>query len=75
MQQPMTGQKPTELVAPTEVHKGDVIEDPVSPRWMTVSQVQMVSDLGNGTFGFYGDSPDDRLTFEASDLVKRQKAR
>jgi hypothetical protein len=65
----------TELVAPEVVGPGDVIEDPVAPRWLTVTQVQTAPEGRGGLFSFYGDGPYDRITFEGADVVTRRKTR
>ena len=65
----------TELVAPAVVAPGDVIEDPVAPRWLTVTQVQTAPQGRGGLFCFYGDGPDDRIAFEGADVVTRRKTR
>jgi hypothetical protein len=67
----MTGQS-VEMVAPTQIVKGDVIEDPVGHRWLTVHDVQLLTDAGGGAYGFYGKGPDDRVTFEEGEVVKRK---
>ena len=59
----------TEMVAPTEIANGDVIEDPVGHRWLTVTSIQMLSDSGSGVFSFYGGGPDDRVTFQGNEKV------
>jgi hypothetical protein len=61
-----------EYVAPTDVSEGDVIEDAVGDRWITVTTIQMSSDAATGSFSFYGGGPDDRVTFAGSELVKRR---
>ncbi|BBZ36045.1 hypothetical protein [Mycolicibacterium confluentis] len=62
-----------EHVAPTEIREGDVIEDPVGNRWVTVHAIQLSSDSASGSYSFYGTGPDDRVTFNGSESVTRQK--
>ena len=59
-------------MAPTEIGQGDVIEDPVGHRWLTVHDVRMLTDADGGAYSFYGDGPDDRITFVGDELVKRR---
>jgi hypothetical protein len=66
----MTEQEPVELVAPTQIAKGDVIEDPVGHRWLNVTTVRVLT--AGGTRSFYGAGPDDRVTFEEDERVKRR---
>jgi hypothetical protein len=69
----MDSQDTTEQVSPTEITKGDEIADQLGARWLTVSQVQVASAVNGGVFCFYGGGPDDRVTFEGHELVKRQR--
>lgn len=62
-----------EMVTPTVIAEGDVIEDPVGRRWITVHAIQMITDADTGAYSFYGDGPDDRVTFEGDELVTRKK--
>ncbi|MFA5709373.1 hypothetical protein [Mycolicibacterium sp.] len=62
-----------ELVAPTDIVKGDVIEDPARRRWLTVHEIKMLTDAVDGAYSFYGSGPDDRVTYEGSELVRRQR--
>lgn len=62
-----------ELVAPTAIVKGDVIEDPAGGRWLTVTETKMLTDAADGAYSFYGSGPDDRVTYEGSELVKRKR--
>jgi len=61
-----------ETVVPARIAKGDVIEDTVGKRWMKVTEVRIMSDSGPGVFSFYSGGPDDRLTFEGTELVTRK---
>ena len=61
-----------EMVKPTAIAKGDVIEDPVGHRWVVVHDVQMITDANGGAYSFYGAGPEDRITFEADERVKRR---
>ena len=67
----MTSHESVELVVPTRIVKGDVIEDPVGQRWLTVNDVQ-IQGTGGGAYSLYGEGPDDRVTFEGSEVVKRK---
>jgi hypothetical protein len=63
----------TELVAPTEITEGDVIQDELGKRWLTVNDIRIVSEEDGGLFSFYGEGPDDRVTFEGHERVRRRK--
>ena len=63
-----------ESVGPEAVGKGDVIADPAASRWLTVHEVQVMADTHAGSYRFFGDGPDDRVTFEENERVKRRKA-
>ena len=69
----MAAEDATELVAPTEVAEGDVIQDELGRRWMTVNDIRVVSEADSGVFSFYGEGPDDRVTFEGTERVRRRK--
>ncbi|OBF25385.1 hypothetical protein [Mycobacterium sp. ACS4331] len=69
----MSTDSSVEYVAPPEIRRGDVIEDPVGHRWVTVNGIQLSSDSASGAFSFYGTGPDDRVTFNGTESVKRQK--
>lgn len=56
---------------PTEIVRGDVIEDPSGARWVTVREIQMLDEKGPGAFSFFGAGPDDRVTFEGDQPVRR----
>ena len=60
----MTAHESVELVAPTQIVKGDVVEDTVGHRWLAVNDVQVLTGAGGGAYSFYGRGPDDRVTFE-----------
>ncbi len=60
------------MVPPTQIGKGDVIEDAVGHRWLRVQDIRLLTDADNGAFSFFGDGPDDRITFEGNELVKRR---
>jgi hypothetical protein len=62
-----------ERVAPTEIAEGDVIQDELGKRWLTVNEIQVASDDDRGVFSFYGEGPDDRVTFEGDERVVRKK--
>ncbi|MCW2557295.1 MAG: hypothetical protein JWP55_1259 [Mycobacterium sp.] len=70
----MIVQESTEQVAPSVVAPGDVIEDPAAPRWLTVTQVRTSAGANGGLFHFFGNGPDDRITFEGIDAVTRRRA-
>jgi hypothetical protein len=69
----MVPEESTESVAPDQIAEGDVIADQLGKRWLTVTEIQIVSDARGGVFSFYGNGPDDRVTFEASERVRRKK--
>ncbi len=69
----MTENPEVELVVPTDIVRGDVIEDPARHRWLTVHEIRMLTDAVDGAYSFYGDGPDDRVTYEGSELVKRKR--
>ncbi|CAJ1586656.1 hypothetical protein [[Mycobacterium] wendilense] len=69
----MTENPEVELVVPTDIVKGDVIEDPARRRWLTVHEIRMLTDAVDGAYSFYGNGPDDRVTYEGSELVKRKR--
>lgn len=66
----MTQQEAVELVAPTQIVKGDIIEDPLGHRWLNVRGVRILT--ADGVYSFYG-GPGDRVTFEGDERVKRRK--
>ncbi len=68
----MTADEATETVAPKHIHQGDVIADELGTRWVTVNQVQFVSDADGGVYSFYGEGPGDRVTFEGHEQVRRK---
>lgn len=61
-----------ERVDPQRIAKGDVIKDPADDRWLTVGEVTMTSAARTGMYSFYGEGPDDRVTFEGDELVSRR---
>ncbi|MCU1657407.1 MAG: hypothetical protein JWO57_2063 [Pseudonocardiales bacterium] len=69
----MSADEATELVSPTQVREGDVIQDEVGKRWLAVKDIRMISEADGGVYSFDGDGPDDRVTFEGHDRVRRKK--
>ena len=61
-----------DTVVPADIRKGDVIADPVTNRWMTVNEIQLMEDAHAGTYRFFGDGPDDRVAFEENEQVTRR---
>ena len=64
----MTASPQIDVVAPADITEGDVIEDPVGGRWLKVNEIQMLTDAHS----FYGEGPDDRVTFEGDEVVNRR---
>jgi hypothetical protein len=63
----------TEWVTPNRIAEGDVVADQLGERWLTVKEITVESNGDRKVFGFYGDSPDDRVSFEDSEHVQRRK--
>jgi hypothetical protein len=63
----------TDSVTPEQVTKGDVISDQLGKRWLTVSEITVESTGERRVFAFYGEGPDDRMSFEESEQVLRRK--
>jgi hypothetical protein len=63
----------TESVTPEQVTEGDVIQDQLGERWLTVSEITVESTGERRVFAFYGEGPDDRLSFEEAEQVLRRK--
>jgi hypothetical protein len=63
----------TESVAPNQIVEGDVIQDQLGKRWLTVREITVESNDDRRVFGFYGEEPDDRMAFEESERVLRRK--
>jgi hypothetical protein len=63
----------TESVAPNQITEGDVIQDQLGQRWLTVREITVESNDDRRVFGFYGEGPDDRMSFEESERVLRRK--
>lgn len=70
----MASDDTVEVIHPAQVREGDVIKDPAADRWVTVNDIQLLSNAGAGVFSFYDDSPDDRVTFEGDETVQRRKS-
>ncbi len=62
-----------EMVPPTDICEGDVIEDAVAQRWVTVRGIRMITDADAGAYSFYSNGPGDRVTFEGDELVTRKR--
>jgi hypothetical protein len=69
----MTVDEDTEKVAPTQVIEGDVIEDQLGKRRLAVREITVGSGSQGGVYSFYGEGPEDRITFEATESVRRRK--
>jgi hypothetical protein len=63
----------TESVTPDRIIEGDVVQDQLGKHWLTVKEITVESTGGHRVFGFYGDGPDDRVTYEDSEHVRRKK--
>lgn len=61
-----------EMALPFRISTGDVIEDPIAGRWVTVDDICVLSGVGAGIYGFYNRGLDERLTFGGRELVKRR---
>ena len=72
-QRAVTAPESVELVPAPQIAPGDVIEDPVGRRWMRVHDVQVLTQAVSGAYSFYGTGPDDRITFEGDELVRRKR--
>jgi hypothetical protein len=69
----MAGDDATELVDPTQIRAGDEIEDQLGQRWLTVSDIRLLSAADGGTYSFYGTGPDDRMSFDGHEQVRRRR--
>lgn len=67
----MAGEE-TETVAPSEITEGDVIQDQLGDRWLTVHEITVESNGDRRVFAFYGEGPEDRISFEESERVQRR---
>jgi hypothetical protein len=63
----------TEWVTPDRVVEDDVVADQLGERWLTVKEITVESNGDRRVYGFYADSPDDRVSFEDSEHVRRRK--
>jgi len=63
----------TEWVTPDRVVEDDVVADQFGERWLTVKEITVESNGDRRVYGFYGNSPDDRVSFEDSEHVRRRK--
>jgi hypothetical protein len=63
----------TEMVAARQIAEGDVIEDQLGRRWLAVREVTVDADPPHSVYSFYGEGPDDRMTFEGTESVRRRK--
>ena len=72
----------TELVAPAQIVVGDVIQDDTAGHCLTVTEVQTMGKTpagvdgdsgGRRVFSFYGAGPEDRMTVEETERVRRHK--
>lgn len=63
----------TEIVAPDRISEGDVIQDQLGRRWLQVREVAVDSAGDGGMYSFYGEGPEDRMTFEGTESVRRRK--
>jgi hypothetical protein len=63
----------TESVTPDRIAEGDVVQDQLGKRWLTVKEITVESNGDRRVFGFYGDGPDDRVSYEDNEHVRRRK--
>jgi hypothetical protein len=72
------------LTLPDELARVDgLLDDPAffapfvpffDPRIGRPSEIRMLSDAAGGAYSFYGDGPDDRVTFAGDELVTRRQS-
>jgi hypothetical protein len=62
----------TESVPPDRIAEGDVVADQLGERWLTVKEITVESNGDRRVYGFYGEGPDDRVSYEDSEHVWRK---
>jgi hypothetical protein len=78
----MSASDPTELVTPGRVVVGDVIHDELGKRWLTVTEIQALGETpagvdgdpdGRRVFSFCSGGPENRVTVEETERVRRHR--
>jgi hypothetical protein len=69
----LTVDEDTGTVAPMQVTEGDDIQDQLGKHWLAVREITVDSGAQGGVYSFCGEGPEYRITFEATESVRRRK--